>query len=94
LAAAEIVELGKAALAAGAGILHLDARDPCGGRASSPGPHYGLEDSLNLGHGWFARNSAEQVATAGGVSESGWEVATPNVARQMLDLKGRDAVRV
>jgi uncharacterized protein (DUF849 family) len=55
----------------------------------------GLEDNLYLGRGELARNNAEQVAKAVRVvTELGWEVATPDEARQMLKLKGRSAVKV
>lgn len=55
----------------------------------------GLEDSLYLGRGELATNNAEQVAkVARLLSELGLEIATPDEARQMLKLKGRDAVRL
>lgn len=53
----------------------------------------GLEDSLFIGKGELAKSSAEQVRKIRGIIESlGLEVATPDEARQMLDLKGGDQV--
>ena len=49
----------------------------------------GLEDSLWLGRGQLAKSNAEQVAKARRIIEEvGLQVATPNVAREMLKLKG------
>jgi uncharacterized protein (DUF849 family) len=53
----------------------------------------GLEDSLYIGKGRFAKNNAEQVAKIRRiVEELGLEVATPADAREMLKLKGGDRV--
>ena len=53
----------------------------------------GLEDSLYIGKGKLAVSNAEQVAKIKRiVEEVGLEVATPQEARHMLDLKGGDAV--
>jgi uncharacterized protein (DUF849 family) len=53
----------------------------------------GLEDSLWLGKGKLARSNAEQVAKIRRiVEELSMEIATPDEARQMLALKGGDAV--
>lgn len=53
----------------------------------------GLEDSLYLSRGRLARNSAEQVAKIRRILEElSLEVATPEEARAMLDLKGADQV--
>jgi uncharacterized protein (DUF849 family) len=53
----------------------------------------GLEDSLWLGAGQFARSNAEQVMKARQIIEGlGLEVATPDEAREMLALKGADKV--
>ncbi len=53
----------------------------------------GLEDSLYLGKGRLARNSAEQVAKIRRILEElSLEVATPAEARAMLALKGADQV--
>jgi uncharacterized protein (DUF849 family) len=54
----------------------------------------GLEDNLFLGRGELAKNNAEQVAKIRAVLvELGHEIATPDDARRMLHLKGRDATR-
>jgi uncharacterized protein (DUF849 family) len=54
----------------------------------------GLEDSLYIGPGKLAASNAEQVAKIRRiVEELGYEVATPNEARQMLGLKGADRVK-
>ncbi len=53
----------------------------------------GLEDSLWSGPGKLATSSAEQVKIARNLIESlGMEVATPDEARQVLELKGSDQV--
>ena len=53
----------------------------------------GLEDSLWLGPGQLAQSNAEQVAKARRlVEEFGFEVATPDEARAILELKGGDRV--
>jgi len=53
----------------------------------------GLEDSLWDGPGRLARSNADQVRRIRGAIESlGLAVATPNEARAMLKLKGKDAV--
>jgi uncharacterized protein (DUF849 family) len=53
----------------------------------------GLEDSLWSGPGKLAQSNAEQVRLARQIIEGlGLEIATPDEARQMLDLKGGDAV--
>ena len=55
----------------------------------------GLEDSLSVGAGKLATSNAEQVRLIRGVLETlGMEIATPDEARQMLGLKGRDKVRL
>jgi uncharacterized protein (DUF849 family) len=55
----------------------------------------GLEDSLMSGRGRLATSNAEQVRQIRGVLESlGLEIATPDEARQMLGLKGRDKVNL
>jgi uncharacterized protein (DUF849 family) len=49
----------------------------------------GLEDSLWAGPGALAKGSAEQVRTVRGLIEGlGYDVATPEEAREMLQLKG------
>ena len=53
----------------------------------------GLEDSLWIGPGKLAKSNAEQVTIARQVIEGlGFEIATPDEARQMLKLKGGDKV--
>ena len=53
----------------------------------------GLEDSLWLGPGKLAQSNAQQVAKAKRmVEEFGLEVATPDEARALLQLKGGDRV--
>ncbi|MGA0612790.1 3-keto-5-aminohexanoate cleavage protein [Caldimonas sp. KR1-144] len=53
----------------------------------------GLEDSLYIGKGELARSCAEQVRKIRRIlSELSLEVATPAEAREMLGLKGADAV--
>jgi uncharacterized protein (DUF849 family) len=53
----------------------------------------GLEDSLWLGRGQLAKSNAEQVSRIRAIVEHlSLEVATPDEARQLLDLKGGDAV--
>ncbi|MER8827460.1 3-keto-5-aminohexanoate cleavage protein [Mesorhizobium sp. M0938] len=53
----------------------------------------GLEDSLWIGPGRFARSNAEQVLKVREIIEGlGLEVATPVEARAILELKGADRV--
>jgi len=53
----------------------------------------GLEDSLYIGRGELAKSNAEQVSKIRTIIEAlGLDVAKPDEARQMLDLKGGDAV--
>ncbi|ABX15375.1 3-keto-5-aminohexanoate cleavage protein [Burkholderia multivorans] len=53
----------------------------------------GLEDSLFLERGRLATSNAEQVAKIHRIlTELGVEIATPDEARQMLQLKGRNNV--
>ncbi|HRH85235.1 MAG TPA: 3-keto-5-aminohexanoate cleavage protein [Rubrivivax sp.] len=53
----------------------------------------GLEDSLWIGAGQLAKSNADQVRKAREIIEGlGLQVATPAEARQILELKGRDAV--
>ena len=53
----------------------------------------GLEDSLWIGKGQLATTNAEQVSKVRGIlSELDLEIATPDEARAMLQLKGRQAV--
>lgn len=53
----------------------------------------GLEDSLYLGRGEYARTSAEQVRKIRHILEElSLDIATPDEARAMLGLKGKNAV--
>ena len=53
----------------------------------------GLEDSLYIDRGELARSNADQVRRIRGIVEAlGLEVATPAEARELLKLKGGDAV--
>ena len=53
----------------------------------------GLEDSLWAGPGKLAESNAEQVRIARGIIEGlGLQVATPDEAREVLELKGGDQV--
>jgi uncharacterized protein (DUF849 family) len=53
----------------------------------------GLEDSLWIGPGQLAESSAQQVTRVRTVLEAlNLEIATPDEARQILQLKGRSAV--
>jgi uncharacterized protein (DUF849 family) len=53
----------------------------------------GLEDSLWIGPGKLARSNADQVRMARQMLESlGFEIATPDEARELLELKGADRV--
>ena len=53
----------------------------------------GLEDSLWIGPGQLARSNAEQVTRIRTILEAlNFEIATPDEARQMLGLKGKDNV--
>ena len=53
----------------------------------------GLEDSLWIGAGKLAKSNAEQVKRVRQIIEGlGLEIATPDEAREMLELKGGDKV--
>lgn len=53
----------------------------------------GLEDSLFIGRGELATSNAQQVSKIRRiVEELGFEIATPQEAREMLRLKGGDSV--
>jgi len=55
----------------------------------------GLEDSLYIGRGRLAASNAEQVTKIRRILEElGFEIATPDEARQILALKGRAHVRI
>lgn len=77
------------ALGAGAAQMRIAAQ------AASMGANVrvGLEDSLWAGPGKLAKSNAEQVRTARQLIESlGMDVATPDEAREILELKGADNV--
>jgi uncharacterized protein (DUF849 family) len=53
----------------------------------------GLEDSLFIARGKLATSNAQQVAKIRRIVEDlGCEIASPDEAREMLDLKGGDRV--
>ena len=53
----------------------------------------GLEDSLYIGKGKLATSNADQVSCIRSILENlSLEIATPNEAREMLNLKGGDKV--
>ena len=76
-------------LAAGAAQMPLaTAASQMGGNV-----RVGLEDSLFIKRGELATSNAQQVAKIRRIVEDlGSEVATPDEARDMLDLKGGDRV--
>ena len=54
----------------------------------------GLEDSLYIAKGKLAERNADQVAKIRNICENlSLEVATPDEAREILDLKGGDMVK-
>ncbi|TDD87750.1 3-keto-5-aminohexanoate cleavage protein [Saccharopolyspora karakumensis] len=68
---------------------------PLAGIGAAMGSHVrvGLEDSLWIGPGKLAESNAQQVTRIRTVLEAlNLEVATPDEAREMLQLKGRSAV--
>lgn len=76
-------------LAAGANQMPVPAM------AASMGGHVrvGLEDSLWLGKGQLAETNAAQVTKVRQILEGlGCEIASPDEAREILSLKGGDAV--
>ena len=55
----------------------------------------GLEDNLYMSKGVYAKSNAEQVERMVKIArELGREIATPDEARQMLNLKGKDKVKL
>jgi len=63
------------------------------GAAMGSNVRVGLEDSLWIGPGQLAQSNIEQVTRVRTILEAlNLEVATPDEARQMLQLKGRHAV--
>ena len=71
------------------------AQVPMATMAAAMGGHVrvGLEDNLYIGKGRLAVSNAEQVVLIRGIVEGlGRDIATPDEARSMLGLKGRDKV--
>ena len=63
------------------------------GAAQGANVRVGLEDSLWIGPGKLAQNNADQVTKIRQVLEGlSLEIASPDEAREMLDLKGGDQV--
>ena len=63
------------------------------GAAQGAHVRVGLEDSLWIGPGQLAKTNADQVTRIRTVLEAlNLEVATPDEAREILDLKGKDKV--
>jgi uncharacterized protein (DUF849 family) len=76
-------------LGAGASQLRIAAQ----AAAMGGNVRVGLEDSLWAGRGKLAESNAEQVRMARSIIEGlGMAVATPDEAREILNLKGGDAV--
>ena len=68
---------------------------PLASIGASMGSHVrvGLEDSLWIGPGQLAESNAQQVTRIRTILEAlSLEIATPDEAREILQLKGRDAV--
>ena len=71
------------------------AQIPMATTASQMGGHVrvGLEDSLFISRGKLAESNAQQVAKIRRIlDELGSQIATPDEARELLDLKGGDRV--
>ena len=63
------------------------------GAATGSHVRVGLEDSLWIAHGQLAQSNVEQVTRIRTILEAlNLEVATPDEARRILQLKGRKAV--
>ena len=76
-------------LGAGASQLRIGAQAV----AMGANMRVGLEDSIWAGKGKLATSSSEQVNLARKIIEGlGLEIATPDEAREILDLKGGDQV--
>ncbi|MBY6047128.1 3-keto-5-aminohexanoate cleavage protein [Vannielia litorea] len=76
-------------LGAGAGQMRIAAQ----AAAMGGNVRVGLEDSLWAGKGRLAESNAEQVRMVRGIIEGlGKSVATPDEAREILELKGGDQV--
>jgi uncharacterized protein (DUF849 family) len=71
------------------------AQMPVASMAAAMGGHVrvGLEDSLWIGAGRMAESNAQQVRQVRKIIEGlGLEIATPDEAREILQLKGADKV--
>jgi uncharacterized protein (DUF849 family) len=76
-------------LGAGASQLRIAAQ----AAAMGGNVRVGLEDSLWAGRGKLAESNAEQVRMARSIIEGlGMDVANPEEAREILELKGGDKV--
>jgi len=63
------------------------------GAAMGGNVRVGLEDSLWGGKGQLAESNAQQVQQARAIVEGlGLDIATPDEAREILSLKGKDKV--
>ena len=70
---------------------------PLGAVSLASGGHIrvGLEDSLWISAGEFAKSNAQQVERAVQLVEAlGMEVATPDEAREILGLKGKEHITI
>jgi uncharacterized protein (DUF849 family) len=70
---------------------------PLGAVSLASGGHIrvGLEDSLWIGAGELAKSNAQQVERAVQLVEAlGMEVATPDEARAILGLKGKEHISI
>jgi uncharacterized protein (DUF849 family) len=70
---------------------------PMATQAALMGGHVrvGLEDSLYVGRGQLARSNADQVRQIRGIVEAlGLDIAMPDEARALLQLKGRAGVKL
>jgi uncharacterized protein (DUF849 family) len=80
-------------LGAGAAQMKVAAMAAAMAAAMGGNVRVGLEDSLWIGKGQLAKSNAEQVRKVREILEGlGLEVATPAEARDILQLKGCDAV--
>jgi uncharacterized protein (DUF849 family) len=64
------------------------------GAAMGANVRVGLEDSLWIAPGQLAKSNADQVSKVRQILEGlGLEIATPDEARRILELKGGDQVQ-
>ena len=85
---AEGIGLGSAFVSGGAQMSLATTASQMGGNV-----RVGLEDSLFISRGQLAESNAQQVAKIRRIVEDlGSQVATPDEAREILDLKGGDRV--